>query len=131
MSAPSMTPAVREAQDYLAAVEHELADLPADDRSALLEDLALHLDALAAEDDDDRPMSVRLGAPAAYAADLRAAAGLPARGTGAAPATTGAAGGRWPVRAPGCPDRGRVGASETSPSQSSARGCTQASPSGR
>jgi hypothetical protein len=77
---------MREAQDYLAAVEHELADLPADDRSALLEDLALHLDALAAED-DDRPLAVRLGLPAAYAADLRAAAGLPARG-GAPRATT-------------------------------------------
>jgi hypothetical protein len=60
-------------------VELELADLPAEDRSALLEDLALHLDALAAED-DDRPLPVRLGQPAAYAADLRAAAGLPARG---------------------------------------------------
>jgi hypothetical protein len=67
-----------QAQDYLAAVEHELADLPADDRSALLEDLALHLDALTAED-DDRPLAVRLGSPAVYAADLRAAAGLPAR----------------------------------------------------
>jgi hypothetical protein len=71
----------RQAQDYLAAVELELADLPADDRSALLEDLALHLDALTAED-DDRPLHVRLGTPAAYAADLRAAAGLPARAAG-------------------------------------------------
>ena len=68
----------RQAQEYLAAVEHELADLPAEDRSALLEDLALHLDALTAED-DDRPLHVRLGSPAAYAADLRAAAGLPPR----------------------------------------------------
>ena len=78
MSAPSVSPAVREGQDYLAAVEHELADLPVDDRSALLEDLALHLDSLAAED-DDRPIPVRLGPAAAYAADLRAAAGLPPR----------------------------------------------------
>jgi hypothetical protein len=84
MSAPALTPAVRQAQDYLAAVEHDLADLPVDDRSALLEDLALHLEALAAED-DDRPVAVRLGAPAAYAADLRAAAGLPARGGSGAP----------------------------------------------
>jgi hypothetical protein len=82
MSAPALSPAVRQAQDYLAAVEHELADLPVDDRSALLEDLALHLGALAAED-DDRPIAVRLGPAAAYAADLRAAAGLPARGSGA------------------------------------------------
>jgi hypothetical protein len=84
MTAPSDS-ITRQAQDYLAAVEHELADLPAEDRSALLEDLALHLDALAAED-DDRPIEVRLGPPAAYAADLRAAAGLPARG--GAPRTT-------------------------------------------
>jgi hypothetical protein len=68
----------RQAQEYLAAVERELADLPAEDRSALLEDLALHLDALTAED-DDRPLAVRLGSPAVYAADLRAAAGLPPR----------------------------------------------------
>jgi hypothetical protein len=87
MSAPA-TSAVRQSQDYLAAVEHELADLPADDRSALLEDLALHLDALTAED-DDRPIAVRLGPPAAYAADLRAAAGLPARGAGSLPAIAG------------------------------------------
>jgi hypothetical protein len=79
MTAPALSARARQAQDYLAAVEHELADLPAEDRSALLEDLALHLEALAAED-DDRPVEVRLGPPAVYAADLRAAAGLPARG---------------------------------------------------
>ena len=76
----------REAQDFLGAVERELADLPAEDRSALLEDLALHLEALTTED-DDRPLAVRLGSPAAYAADLRAAAGLPARAP--TPARTG------------------------------------------
>lgn len=85
MSAPTTTRAT--AQDYLAAVEAELADLPAEDRAALLEDLALHLDALAS--DDDRPLAVRLGAPAAYAADLRAAAGLPARPATAPSATAG------------------------------------------
>ncbi|TQN41061.1 hypothetical protein FHU33_0415 [Blastococcus colisei] len=78
----------RQTQDYLAAVEHELADLPAEDRSALLEDLALHLEALAQED-DDRPVAVRLGPPADYAADLRAAAGLPPRGSSARPETVG------------------------------------------
>lgn len=88
MSAPAVTPAAREAQDYLAAVEHELADLPVDDRSALLEDLALHLDALVTED-DDRPIAVRLGPAAAYASELRAAAGLPARGTGVRPSAPG------------------------------------------
>ena len=78
MTAPEDS-VTRQAQDYLAAVEHELADLPPEDRSALLEDLAQHLEALAGED-DDRPVVVRLGLPAQYAADLRAAAGLPARG---------------------------------------------------
>jgi hypothetical protein len=87
MTAPSLSRS-RQAQDYLAAVEHELADLPSEDRSALLEDLALHLDALAAED-DDRDIAVRLGPPATYAADLRAAAGLPARGDRTRPATAG------------------------------------------
>jgi hypothetical protein len=86
-AAPGAT-VTRQAQDYLAAVEHELADLPAEDRSALLEDLAQHLDALTAED-DDRPVTVRLGPPAAYAADLRAAAGLPARGSAVRPAAPG------------------------------------------
>jgi hypothetical protein len=88
MSAPPLSPGIRQAQDYLAAVEHELADLPVEDRSALLEDLALHLDALAAED-DDRPIAVRLGPPAAYATDLRAAAGLPPRGGGGRLTTAG------------------------------------------
>ena len=78
MTAPTLPRRTGEATDYLAAVERELADLPADERSALLEDLALHLQALAAED-DDRPVLVRLGPPAAYAAELRAAAGLPPR----------------------------------------------------
>jgi hypothetical protein len=85
MSAAAVNAAAGEARDYLAAVEAELADLPAEDRSALLEDLALHLDALAAEE-DDRPLAVRLGQPSTYAADLRSAAGLPARG--AAESTT-------------------------------------------
>jgi len=79
MSAPAVTPT--QASDYLAAVEQELTDLPAEDRSALMEDLALHLEAMASED-DDRPLAVRLGAPAVYAADLRAAAGLPPRAAG-------------------------------------------------
>jgi hypothetical protein len=88
MTAATGSAVTRQTQDYLAAVEHELADLPAEDRSALLEDLALHLEALAAEG-DDRPVAVRLGPPAAYAADLRAAAGLPPRHSGARPAPVG------------------------------------------
>ena len=77
MSAPTTT-AAREAQDFLAAVEDELADLPADERAALLEDLASHLEALV-EEGDARPVVIRLGSPAAYAEELRSAAGLPAR----------------------------------------------------
>jgi hypothetical protein len=92
MSAPPASSRTRQAQDYLAAVEHELGDLPVDDRSALLEDLTLHLEALTAED-DDRPIDVRLGVPGAYAAELRAAAGLPARGSGLRPPAAGL--GEW------------------------------------
>ncbi|MCA0145814.1 hypothetical protein [Blastococcus sp. LR1] len=87
MSAPSLS-RTRQAQDYLAAVEHELADLPADDRSALLEDLAMHLDALAGEE-DERDIAVRLGPPSSYAAELRTAAGLPARSSGGAASASG------------------------------------------
>jgi hypothetical protein len=88
MSAPAATPATAQAHDYLTAVERELDDLPAEDRSALLEDLSLHIEALGGED-DDRPIAVRLGQPAAYAAELRAAAGLPARQTSTRPAGQG------------------------------------------
>ncbi|HWG94036.1 MAG TPA: hypothetical protein VNU66_07435 [Mycobacteriales bacterium] len=73
MTAPTTSPA---AQRYLAEVAGELADLPVEERADLLEDLALHLAALDAEG-DVRPVGVRLGTPAAYAAELRAAAGLP------------------------------------------------------
>ena len=83
MSAPAATAHTAEAQEYLAAVGARLADLPDDERTALLEDLALHLDALSAED-DDRPLPVRLGPPETYAAELRAAAGLPPLQTAAA-----------------------------------------------
>ena len=76
MSAPAATAHTAEAQEYLSAVGARLADLPDDERTALLEDLALHLDALSGED-DDRPLPVRLGPPEAYAEELRAAAGLP------------------------------------------------------
>jgi hypothetical protein len=88
MSAPTTSSRTRQAQDYLAAVEHELADLPSEDRGDLVEDLAMHLEALAAED-DDRDVAVRLGTPATYAAELRAAAGLPARGAGSRRAAPG------------------------------------------
>ncbi|GAB4080830.1 hypothetical protein GCU67_04630 [Modestobacter muralis] len=78
MTAPIAPGASQEARDYLADVERELADLPAEERAALLEDLEQHLAALA-EEGDDCPVVIRLGSPAAYAEELRAAAGLPAQ----------------------------------------------------
>lgn len=65
----------REAQDYLEGVAAQLADLPDEDRADLLDELASHLDELAAE--SDAPLATRLGTPADYAAELRASAGLP------------------------------------------------------
>jgi hypothetical protein len=54
------------------------ADLPAPDREALLEDIEDHLVEVAAE--PGGPLEQRLGPPEAYAAELRAWAGLPAPG---------------------------------------------------
>ncbi|MEV4321402.1 hypothetical protein AB0J37_04160 [Microbispora rosea] len=65
---PPMTP-----QDYAAAVRAALADLPARDRDALLEDLDEHLAEVAAE--PGMSLEERLGGPEAYAAELRAAYG--------------------------------------------------------
>ncbi|MEU7912549.1 DUF1700 domain-containing protein [Microbispora bryophytorum] len=65
---PPMTP-----QDYAAAVREALADLPAHDRDALLEDLDEHLAEVAAE--PGMSLEERLGSPEAYAAELRAAYG--------------------------------------------------------
>jgi HAAS len=64
---------------YLAAVTAALADLPADVRDELVEDLPAHFAEVLQE--DDGTLEERLGPPAAYAAELRAAAGLDA-GTG-------------------------------------------------
>ena len=64
-----------EATAYLARVEAALADLPADDRGELLEELAAHLDELTAE--GDVVLEQRLGTPEEYAAELRSSAGLP------------------------------------------------------
>ena len=59
---------------YLAGVREALADLPEDVRDELLEDLPAHFAEVLAEHDGS--LDDRLGPPAAYAADLRAAAGL-------------------------------------------------------
>jgi HAAS domain-containing protein len=55
---------------YLAALERELADLPADERAELLEEIEASL--LEAGDDPE----ATLGTPARFAAELRASAGL-------------------------------------------------------
>jgi hypothetical protein len=65
---------------HLAALERELADLPADERAELLEEIEASL--LAAGDDPE----ATLGTPARFAAELRASAGLaPAPAIAAAP----------------------------------------------
>ena len=61
-------------QWYLDAIERELADLPADERAELLEDLAAHFGEFASDDD----LVSTLGDPAVYARELRDAAGLSA-----------------------------------------------------
>ncbi|HEY0869853.1 MAG TPA: hypothetical protein VGD55_05625, partial [Acidothermaceae bacterium] len=68
------TTASIEVRDYLAAVSRELADLPADERDDLLEDLDSHLHEVIAEGEGS--LEQRLGPPAQYAAELRASAGL-------------------------------------------------------
>jgi hypothetical protein len=68
------TTASIEVRDYLAAVSRELADLPADERDDLLEDLDSHLHEVIAEGEGS--LAQRLGPPEQYAAELRASAGL-------------------------------------------------------
>src|SRR5262245_59959935 len=78
----SAAPAQSQIGDYLDRVRAALADLPTDAREELLEDLPDHLAEVLAE--DAGTLTERLGEPEAYAAELRAAAGLAAAGTGAA-----------------------------------------------
>ncbi|SDY73753.1 Uncharacterized membrane protein [Micromonospora pattaloongensis] len=59
---------------YVEAVRAALADLPPAARDELLEELPEHLAEVAAE--TDGPLADRLGPPEAYAAELRAAAGI-------------------------------------------------------
>lgn len=58
---------------YLAAIEVNLGDLPAEERQDVLDDLAAHLAEVAAEGDES--LTSRLGPPEAYAEELRASAG--------------------------------------------------------
>ena len=70
-----MTQADQIAQ-YLDRVRAALADLPAETRDELIEDLPDHLAEVLAEDTGS--LTDRLGAPEAYAEELRAAAGMAA-----------------------------------------------------
>lgn len=63
---------------YAEEVQAALSDLPVEDRDDLLEDLRGHLAELVAED-PSVDLVARLGEPAAYAHELRTAAGLPPR----------------------------------------------------
>jgi uncharacterized membrane protein len=63
-----------EATSYYGEVARGLVDLPAAVRADLLEDLMAHLNEVAAE---GTALDLRLGAPSAYAAELRSAAGYP------------------------------------------------------
>ena len=60
---------------YMTGVSSALSDLDADERDDLLDDVHAHLSELAREGGS---LTARLGPPDAYAAELRAAAGMPA-----------------------------------------------------
>ncbi|MEY9935086.1 hypothetical protein ABH926_009757 [Catenulispora sp. GP43] len=80
-----------EVAGYAAEVRAQFADLPEADSAELLEDLEDHLREVATE--DAGTLRERLGAPAAYARELRQAAGLPEPGEG-----SGSGGARRPRR---------------------------------
>ncbi|WP_448614151.1 HAAS signaling domain-containing protein [Modestobacter sp. URMC 112] len=77
-----------EVLDYARDVRAALADVPAERKAELLEDLEEHLAEVAA--DGGAPLFVRLGPAAEYAAELRRAAGLSAPAQASAPT-----GSRW------------------------------------
>lgn len=64
-------------RSYVAQVRAELADLPAEEVEEITLGMEADLAELAAESGAD--LRIRLGTPQAYAAELRAAAGLPSR----------------------------------------------------
>lgn len=74
MSVGMTTTSSLEVEEYCEAVRAALADLPDDVREDLLEDLPDHLREVLVE--ADGPLGERLGDPAVYADELRAAAGL-------------------------------------------------------
>jgi hypothetical protein len=74
----SSTTADLQVRSYVAALERYLDDLPDEDRRELLEDVEQHLEEVAAE--NEGTLVERLGTPEEYGAELRASAGIPARG---------------------------------------------------
>lgn len=66
-------------ESYVEAVGRRLADLPDEERADLLDELREHATSITRED-DVVDLVRRLGTPDAYAAELRAAAGLPEPG---------------------------------------------------
>jgi uncharacterized membrane protein len=62
---------------YLAQLRAELEDLAADER----DDLLAEVEASLLESAGDEPLAAQFGPPAAFAADLRASAGLPPKPT--------------------------------------------------
>jgi hypothetical protein len=68
------------AEEYLAGIRSALADLPAPELAEILDDVRAHLADLTAElgaDASHAALVARLGSPAVYAGELRAAAGYP------------------------------------------------------
>jgi len=85
------------AHEYLAGVRAALADLPTAEVGEIVEDVRGHLDDMTGElgeSPDLAALTARLGTPADYAAELRAAAGYPAPTAVDAPAPK-PSGGRW------------------------------------
>jgi len=66
---------------YLAELRAELADLASDER----DDLLAEVEASLLESAGDEPLAAQFGSPAAFAADLRASAGLPPKPAAKAP----------------------------------------------
>jgi hypothetical protein len=74
MTTIALTP---EGEAFLARVRDELADLPAEERDELLEDIESHLAEVTGE--GSAPLAVRLGSAEEFAQELRHSAGLPPR----------------------------------------------------
>lgn len=83
-------------RDFVADVATHFDDLPVAERQELLDDLEQHLLELAAEDEDG--LAAELTSPAAYAAELRHSAGLPADPGSRRPSALHRLADRWAAR---------------------------------